>query len=217
MCKDACMEMCICESLWSSPAIVCMRVRDCVQCSSFLVLLCVWLCAQTCWLVADNDTRGRVFVDLLAEEIPTVLSVSGLCVFLRLHAWLRQLFYSPVGPLNPTRPSSLADPSFPLRPALHLIRAALAKPSAELLRAPQSCTMLTIHPSFPSTLTPFTCENTGSYLQFTGAMAHRPRECACWYMCAQKWPWERAAWVNTCAAKSIFMSLLELYISSYFQ
>lgn len=155
----------------------------------FFVLLSVWLCAQTCWLVADNNTRGRVFVDLLAEEIPTVLSVSGLCVFLRLHAWLRQLFYSLVGPLNPTQPLSLADPSFPQRPALHLIRVALAKPSAELLTAPQSCSVLTIHPPFPSTLMPFTCENTGSYLQFTGAMAPQPSECE--YM------WERAATVST--------------------
>lgn len=171
--------MCICESVWLSSVIVfsCVCVSVIVWTAPLFVLLCVWLCAQTCWLVADNNTRGRVFVDLLAEEIPTVLSVSGLCVFLRLHAWLRQLFYSPVGPLNPTQPLSLADPSSPQRPALHLIRAALAKPSAELLRAPQSRSMLTIHPPLPSTLTPFTCENAGSYLQFTGAMALQPSEC----------------------------------------
>lgn len=72
---------------------------------------------------------------LLTEEIPTVLSVSGLCVFSRLHAWLRQLFYSLVGPLDPTQPFSLADPSYPQRPALHLIRAPLAK---TLSRAPHS-------------------------------------------------------------------------------
>ena len=177
-----------------------------------MLLLCVWLCAQTCWLVADNNTRGRVFVDLLAEEIPTVLSVSGLCVFLRLHAWLRQLFYSPVGPLNPTRPLSLADPSFPQRPALHLIRAALAKPSAELLRAPQSCSVLTMHPPFPSTLTPFTCENTGSYLQFTGAMAHQPKERVRVRICVRR---GKASEVSTPTwFKSI--SVLEFYVSSYF-
>lgn len=113
MCKDACMEMCIWESLWLSWTIV-FSVCVCVcqwLCERFMP--CVWLCAQPRWLVADNNTRGRVFVDLLAEEIPTVLSVSGLCVFLRLHAWLRQLFYSPVGPLNPARALSLADPSSP--------------------------------------------------------------------------------------------------------
>lgn len=149
-------------------------------------LQCVRLCAQPCWLVVDNHTRRRVFVNLLAEEIPTVLSVSGLCVFLGLHAWLRQLFYSPLGPLNPTQPLSFADPSFPQRPALHLIRAPLAKPSAELLRAaPANNT-----PSFPSVRTPFTCENTGSYLQFTGAVAQQPSKCACSCMCEQKWPWE---------------------------
>ena len=123
--------------LWSPP------LRLCFVCL-FCVLLCVWLCAQTRWLVTDNNTRGRVFVDLLAEEIPTVLSVSGPCVFLGLHAWLRQLFYSPVGPLNPAQPSSLADPSLPQRRALHLIRAALANPqrsSSEPLRAAPRLTM----------------------------------------------------------------------------
>lgn len=140
------MNLCDCPQ-WL--CFLCVCVSAIVWNAPLFVLLCVWLCAQARWLVADNNTRGRVFVDLLAEEIPTVLSVSGLCVFLRLHAWLRQLFYSPVGPLNPTQPLSLADPSFPQRPALHLIRAALAKPSAELLRAPQSCSMLTIHPPSP--------------------------------------------------------------------
>lgn len=148
MCKDVCMEMCIFKSLWLFSAIVCVCVSMIVW-NVPTLCCCVWLCAQTRWLVADNNTRGRVFVDLFAEEIPTVLSVSGLCVFLGLHAWLRQLFYSPVGPLNPARPTSLVDPSFSQRPALHLIRATLAKPSAELLRAPQSCSMLTIRPPSP--------------------------------------------------------------------
>lgn len=106
--------MCICESLWLSPVIVFLcACESVIVWNALVVLLCVWLCAQTCWLVADNNTRGSVFVDLLVEEIPTVLSVSGLCVFLRLHAWLRQLFYSPVGPLNPTQPLSLAGPLLP--------------------------------------------------------------------------------------------------------
>lgn len=96
---------------------------------------CVWLCAQPCWLLADNDIRGRVFVDLVAEEIPTVLRVSGLCVFLGLHAWLRQLFHSAAGPSTLPSPRLWPTPSSPLRPALHLIRAALAEPSTELLRA----------------------------------------------------------------------------------
>lgn len=112
-----------------------MCARDCVKRSSFFVLLCVWLCAQTCWLVADNNTRGRVFVDLLAEEIPTVLSVSGLCVFLGLHAWLCQLFYSPVGPLNPTQPLSPRPPLLPSEACSSSDKAALAKP---LSRAPHS-------------------------------------------------------------------------------
>lgn len=134
MCKDACMEMWICDR------------RDWVWDAPVIVRLCVWLCAQTCWLVADNNTRGRVFVDFLLRRFPPCSACLGSVCFSGLHAWLRQLFYSPVGLFNPTRPSSLTDPSFPQRPALHLIRVALAKPSAELLRAPQSCSMLTMHP-----------------------------------------------------------------------
>lgn len=167
--------LCVCVSVivWNAP---------------LSVLLCVWLCAQTCWLVADNSTRGCVFVDLLAEEIPTVLSVSGLCMFLGLHAWLCQLFYSPVGPLNPTQPSSLADP---LLPSEACSSSDKGRAGQALSRAPQSPSE-PLHanntPSFPSTLTPFTCENTGSYLQFTGAMAQQPSECmcACSYMCEWK-------------------------------
>lgn len=147
--------------VWNAPVSM-LRVCD------LLLRLAGW------WLIKKNKKkiRARVFVGLCAEEIPTVLSVSGLCVFSRLHAWLRQLFYSLVGPLDPTQPLSLADPSYPQRPALHLIRAALAKP---LSRAPRSPSVLlpannTPNP-FPSKLASFTCENTGSYLQFTAAVA----------------------------------------------
>lgn len=42
-------------------------------------------------LIKNNNNKTKkkracVFVGLFAEEIPTVLSVSGLCVFSRLHA-----------------------------------------------------------------------------------------------------------------------------------
>lgn len=152
---------------------------DCILVWNVLLALLLRLSAQACWPPADNNTRAGVFVNLLAEEIPTVLSVSGLCVFLGLHAWLRQLFYSPVAP-------RLAPPP---HPALVLRRPLLAseacsssdksgtgrtpQPSfqspSELLRANNT-------PSCPSTLTLFTCQNSGSYLQFTAVMAQQPSE-----------------------------------------
>lgn len=113
---------------------------------------------------------------LFIEEIPTVLSVSGLCVFSRLHAWLRQLFHSLVGPLHPPQPFSLADPSCPQRPALHLIRAALAK---TLSRAPRSPSVLL--PANNTSSSPLQTRviymwKQGSYLQFTGAVAPNQSE-----------------------------------------
>lgn len=65
-----------------------------------------------------------------------------------------------LGPLNPTQRSPLADPSFPQRSALHLIRATLAKCSAELLTGPSELVPMNNAPSFASTLTLFACENT---------------------------------------------------------
>lgn len=162
------------------------------------MLLCVWLCAQTCWLVADNNTRGRVFAGLLTEEIPTVLSVSGLCVFLRLHVWLRQLFYSPACPLNPTLSCSSSDKGCA---------------GQTLSRAPLSPSLLlhanNTHSSPLQANTIYMWKHL-SYLQFTGAMAPK------WvvvYMCEHNW--EKPAWLNDYMAKSIFISILKLQISSF--
>lgn len=88
--------------------------------------------------MTDKKKRLCVCGSLYRTDSHRAQRVWALCV-LRLHAWLRQLFYSLVGPLDPTQPFSLADPSYPQRPALHLIRAALAK---TLSRAPRSPSVL---------------------------------------------------------------------------
>ena len=76
----------------------------------------------------------------------------------------------------PPQPYPALVPRRPLLPSEACSSSDKGCAGQTLSRAPQSCSVLTMRPPFPSTLTPFTCENTGSYLQFTGAMAHQPRQ-----------------------------------------
>lgn len=79
MCKDACMEMCICDCRKWLCFFLCVFVI--VWNAPIIVLLCVWLCAQTCWLVADNNTRGCVFVDFLLRRFPPCSACLGSVCF----------------------------------------------------------------------------------------------------------------------------------------
>lgn len=156
-----------------------------------LLLLCVRLCTQTCWLVADNNTRGRVFVGLLTEEIPTMLSVSGLCVFEVARVTPPAVLFS----YWPPQPYPALVPYRPLLPSEACSSSDKGCAGQTVSRAPQSCSTPTICTPFPSTLTPFTWENTGSYLQLTGAMAPTQSESDCSYMRAKlrnlhDWIWE---------------------------
>lgn len=195
--KDACMEMCICESLWLSSVIVflCVCVSVIVRNAPLFVLLCVWLCAQTCWLVADNNTRGCVFVDLLAEEIPTVLSVSGLCVFSEV---ARVTPPAVLFSCWPPQPYPALVPCRPLLPSEACSSSDKSRAGQTLSRAPQSPSEL-LHanntPSFP-----IHAHTIYMWKHWVLSPVHwsygTTAKCACLYVCEQKWPWERAAWVN---------------------
>lgn len=137
--------MLVCVSVWVSVSTLCVIE---------LVILWLWyVCAHPRWPVADN-TRDCVCV-CVCGHLSVGLSHRAQCVWalcvLGLHAWLRQLFYSPLAPRSSPPPSeacSLSDKG-PARQALS--------------RAPQSCSTLTIRPpsiSCPSTITTFTWENT---------------------------------------------------------
>lgn len=146
--KKACMEIWICDHpLW-----LCF-LWGCVSAIMWNTLLfffssccccCVWLCAQPGWLLADNDIRGSVFVDLVVEEIPTVLSVSGLCVFFGVARVTSPAVPLSCWPLNPTRA---------LVPGRHPLLSSEACSSSDkgctgqtLSGAPQSRSTLTIQP-----------------------------------------------------------------------
>lgn len=112
-----------------------------------------------------------------------MLSVSGLCVFFGVAR------VTPPAVLFsrwPPQPNPALVPHRPLLPSEACSSSDKGRTGQTLSRAPQSPSELLHANNAPSSLpmlSPFTCENTGSYLQFTGAMAQQPSECACSYMC----------------------------------
>lgn len=91
-------------------------------------------------------------------------------------------------------PCPLPTPSYPWRPALHLIRAALAKPSAELLGAAQSCSMLTIHPPSPPSSQHLHVKTLG-LISSSLEQWHNSRVIVCGYKYICVRDLERAEWV----------------------
>lgn len=79
----------------------------------FFLCVCVRLCARTCWSAADYNTRSRVCLWISEQgRFPPCSTCLHSCMFLGLHAWLCQLFYSLAWPSQP-------DPAFsPRRPLL---------------------------------------------------------------------------------------------------
>lgn len=83
----------------------------------------------------------------------------------------------------PPQPCPALVPRRPLLPSEACSSSDKGCSGQTLSRAPQCRSTPTICTPLPSALTPFTCENTGAYLQLTGAMAPNQCKCVCVCLC----------------------------------
>lgn len=84
----------------------------------------------------------------------------------------------------PSQPCPALVPRRPLLPSEACSSSDKGCSGQTLSRAPQCRCTPTMCTLLPSALTPFTCENTGAYLQLTGAVA--ANQCVCVCVCAHK-------------------------------